>query len=472
MVTTQEHNHTNKIKRYGNFQGDQIPEYDAILNCVRCGMCLPHCPTYTELKVERHSPRGRAALIRSVADGTLQLSDNFADAVNVCLDCRACETACPSGVRIGYLIESARSQIQQNKKQNIIVRLFRHITLCWLFQRHWRLELVALPMRIYQKTGLRNWVKKLGVLKIFPKKLRFMEELAPDGLETPLRKTIPHEVAPVSDEHARVGYFLGCMMSIMFNKTTNATVTVLTRSGCRVVTPKEIRCCGAPLMSEGFKHKAIDMMKFNIDLFEKLDVDYIITDCAACGAALKEYEEIFEHDPEYKEKAKLFSEKAREITEFLAEWPHYVGPCEPKKDETVAYDEPCHLCHAQQIWDQPKKVIQSIPGITVEKLPEADWCCGSAGIYNITHHDMAMKILDRKLDHIAKLKANTLLTANPGCMLQLGWGVRTRKMNKDVKHVVEMLVGEGESFRNRETNGSTEKCPTCGRKPRPECVNK
>lgn len=460
------------LQQMGNFKGEQVPDYDRILNCVRCGMCLPHCPTYTELKVERASPRGRAALIRAVADGKLEITGNFSDQVNLCLDCRACETACPSGVHIGYLIESARSQVQQNlSRRNPIAVLIRKFLFEWLFQYHWRMELFALPMRLYQQIGLRTLLHKLGVLNLLPKRLRFMEALTPSGLTKPFRKTLPAEVPAMEDEKARVGYFLGCMMSIMFNKTTNSTVNVLTRSHCRVVTPKDIRCCGAPLMSEGFKHKALDMMKSNIDIFDRLDVDYIVTDCAACGAAIKEYVEIFEHDPEYAEKAKRFSAKCREITEFLGEWEHYVPP-EPDptlEKKRVIYDEPCHLCHAQQVWNQPKSLINSVPGVEFVKLPESEWCCGSAGVYNITHYDMAMKVLDRKMSNIEKTKADYLLTANPGCLLQLDFAVHDRKLPMQVKHVVEMIDHEGgEAWKKP----AEERCKTCGRKPRPECAEK
>lgn len=459
----------------GYFKGVQVPEYDQILTCIRCGMCLPHCPTYAELKVERASPRGRAALVRAVADGRLELSENFTDQMFLCLDCRACETACPSGVRIGYLIESARSQAEQNLPRNMFVRAFRYIMHCWLFMRHWRLELAALPLRIYQKTGFRTLVHKSGMLKLFPKRIQFMEALAPSNLKTPFRKSIPRVIPARDEEKARVGYFLGCMMSIMFNKTTNATINVLTRSGCTVITPKEIRCCGAPLMSEGFKHKAVELMRFNVDLFDQLKVDYIVTDCAACGAALKEYEEILEDEPEYREKAKRFSHKAREITEFLAEWPH-TAPVEKPPFETtkrVIYDEPCHLCHAQQVWEQPKKVIRSVPGIEFVKLPESEWCCGSAGIYNITHYDMAMKVLGRKMENIKKTGADIVLTANPGCLLQLSFGVKDNNLPMEVKHIVELLDDGTGCFHDGEAtaNSSGEKCPRCGRKARPECLS-
>ncbi|MEW6234665.1 MAG: (Fe-S)-binding protein [Candidatus Omnitrophota bacterium] len=425
----------------GYFEGVNIPDYDKILNCVRCGMCLPHCPTYTEMKIERASPRGRAALVRAVADGKLELSPNFANQMFLCLDCRACETACPSGVRIGYLIESARSQAEQNLRRNPITKLFRHFLFGWLFMRHWRLEWAAFPLRLYQKSGLRAFLRRIGIFKLLPSRLRMMEALTPDGLTAPFRKTLPDMVPAQGEEKARVGYFLGCMMSLLFNKTTTATIKVLTRSGCAVLTPKAIRCCGAPSMSEGFKHKAFKMMKFNIDLFATLNVDYIVTDCAACAAALKEYEEIFEDDEEYKEKSKTFSKKVREITEFLAAWPHYAGSTSSQPNRKVIYDEPCHLCHAQQVWEQPKKLIRETPGVELLKLPESEWCCGSAGLYNITHHGMAMKILDRKMNNIEKTGADLLVTANPGCLLQLGYGVRERGLKMEVKHVIELLEG-------------------------------
>ncbi|MBI1387374.1 MAG: 4Fe-4S dicluster domain-containing protein [bacterium] len=461
---TKQHNQPVKM---GFFEGPSVPDYDKILNCVRCGMCLPHCPTYSEMKVERASPRGRAALIRAVADGRLEINEGFSDQVFLCLDCRACETACPSGVRIGYLIESARSQVEQHKPQNPIARLMRSFIFNWLFMRHSRLELFSLPLRLYQQSGLQGMLYNTGLIRLLPKRLQFMESLTPKGLKTPFRKTLPDEVPAMGDEQARVGYFLGCMMSIMFNKTTNSTVNVLTRSGCRVVTPKNIRCCGAPLLSEGFKHKAVELMKDNIDTFEKLNVDYIVTDCAACGAAIKEYEEIFEHDDEYRDKAKRFSEKCREITEFLAEWPHYKAPLPVHDNLKVVYDEPCHLCHAQQVWKQPKKLIQETPGVEFITLPESEWCCGSAGVYNITHYQMAMKILDRKMDHVAETGAEVILTANPGCLLQLNYGVMQRKLPMQVKHVVELIDHEGSEEAWRKP--AEERCQTCGRKPRPEC---
>ncbi|MGC9327306.1 MAG: (Fe-S)-binding protein [Candidatus Hinthialibacter sp.] len=454
MNPSQNSHKENQLLKHGYFEGVNIPDYERILNCSRCGMCLPYCPTYRELKVERASPRGRAALIRSVADGRLELTQNFGEQVYLCLDCRACETACPSGVHIGYLIESARSQVEQNVRRNPFVRLLKEFLFGWLFLRHWRLETAALPLRLYQRSGLQKLFYSIGLLKLLPERLQFMEALAPQGLTTPFRHTLPEVVPARGEEKARVGYFLGCMMSMMFNKTTNSTINVLNRSACTVVTPKEIRCCGAPLLSEGYKKKAVDLMRFNIDLYDKLNVDYIVTDCAACAAACKEYKEIFEDDPEYRDKAKRFSEKVREITEFLAEWPYAAKVEKPPFDspKKVVYDEPCHLCHAQQVWEQPKQVIRSVPGVDLVDLPEADWCCGSAGLYNITHYDMAMKILDRKISNIKSTGADVVLTCNPGCLLQLDYGVRKKKLPMEVKHIIELL-NDGTGYTNGQAGG-------------------
>lgn len=441
----------------GYFSGIAVPTREALDRCIQCGMCLPHCPTYVELKVERASPRGRAALIRLAADGRMELNPSFSEQMNLCLDCRACETACPAGVRIGYLIESARSQVEQHMRRNPLIRLFRQFVFEWLFMRHERLEWAAWPLRVYQKSGLRSLVHRLRLNRLLPKTLRFMEELPPKDLKKPFRLRVPEVLPAHGPQHARAGYFLGCMMSLLFDKTTNATVEALRNGGCEVVTPRGVRCCGAPLMSEGFKHKAPDLMKFNIDLFEGLNVDYIVTDCAACGAALKEYAELFEDDPEYREKAERFSAKAREITEFLGNWEHFAGgempgpscKCggaeggcnEPRK---AVYDAPCHLCHARGVWDEPVRLARRAPGIELVPLKEADWCCGSAGLYNITHHDMAMRILERKMDHIESAGAKVVLTANPGCMLQLDYGARKRGLDVEVKHVVE-LFGTGQN---------------------------
>ena len=389
--------------------------------------------------MERATPRGRAALVRAVADGQLELNAAFMEQVYLCLDCRACETACPSGVRIGYLIESSRAQVEQHRVGNPLVKLIKDAAFGWLFMRQWRLELMGLGLRFYQGTGLKKLIQTSKIMNLFPSVFKFMEELPPTDLKTPLRKTLPPVLPAQGEEKTKVWYFLGCMMSIFFNKTTSATLNVLTRSGCTVISSPDVRCCGAPLLSEGYKEKSKQLMRENLDLFETMDVEYVVTDCAACAASLKEYAEILEDDPIYHEKAKKFSPKVREITEFLAEWPHYVPPKNELPNLTVTYDAPCHLCHAQQVWNPHKKLLSTVKGVKLVPLPESDWCCGSAGVYNITHHDMAMKILDKKMENVKKTGADIILTANPGCLLQIAYGARKNGMKAPVKHVIEML---------------------------------
>ncbi|MFH1737783.1 MAG: (Fe-S)-binding protein [bacterium] len=443
----------------GDFSGVDVPEYEAILNCMQCGMCLPHCPTYSLTKIERSSPRGRVALIRAVADGRLDLSEGVAKELFFCLDCRACETVCPASVRVGYLIEAGRSQVEQHRPRPIWQRALRRLVFENLFRYTPRLERLAFLLRIYQKMGLRRVVHESGMLNMLPPVFRFMEELTPDGIKRPLRRTVAEEIPPHDEEHARVGFFLGCMMSILFPDASRATVNLLAGSGCRVITPKSQLCCGAPLASEGYKSGVLDLARFNIDLFEKQNVDYIVTDCAACGCVLKEYEELFQDDPNYCERARVFSNKVRDISQFLAEWPHYREPRDghalrclcgshtkragDEKPLRIAYDEPCHLQHAQRITKQPNQLLRQIPGVTYVSLPESDWCCGSAGLYNISHFETSMQLLDRKMAQIERVSPDVLVTANPGCLLQLGYGVRKRNLPIRVLHLSEILAAAG-----------------------------
>ncbi len=439
------------------FAGVEVPDYEQILNCMRCGMCLPHCPTYSIARIERSSPRGRVALIRAVADGRLDLSDGFAGEVYYCLDCRACETACPAGVRVGSLIEAARSQVEERAHRGFWERLVRRYVFGYLFNYTPRLERVALPLRLYQKTGLRRVVQESGGLNMLPPVLRFMEAILPDKLEKPLIRQIPEEIPAEGKEHARVGFFLGCMMSILFSRASRATIRLLAGSGCRVITPKEQRCCGAPLASEGYKQNVADLARFNITLFEHYDLDYVVTDCAACGCVLKEYAELLEDDPEFAERARTFSTKVRDISEFLAHWPYYREPKRKsysirrfrsqksdvnengEKDIRIAYDQPCHLQHGQGISKEPQDLLRQIPGVDYVDLPESDWCCGGAGLYNITHHAASMQILERKMRHIENISPDVLVTGNPGCLLQLSYGVKKCGLSVCVCHPSELL---------------------------------
>ncbi len=305
-----------------------------------------------------------------------------------------------------------------------------------------RLEWLMLPVALYQRLGLQWLVRKTRVLRwALPKRLKllaFMEELLPERIPLrSLRKRIATVVPPQGEKRYRVGFFLGCIMSTVFAETSQATVRVLSENGCEVITPKTQKCCGAPHAEEGDFEAVRRFAKENIALFERYNVDYIICDCAACGAQTKEYAELLSDDPQWRERAAGFSGKVRDIMQFLGEIP--LNQPKAVLEKRVSYHEACHLCHAQKIRDEPVRVLESVPGISLSPLKESDMCCGSAGVYNITHNERSMLILDRKMANIEATDAEIVLAGNPGCVLQLDYGRRTAGSDKPVLHPVQIL---------------------------------
>jgi len=417
------------------------PDYENALACVRCGLCLSVCPTYTTEHTEVQSPRGRVALIRAVDEGRLSLaSPGFKEHMYHCLDCRACQTICPSGVKVGELVLAARSEIDRREPMPWLERLLKRLILQWVLLRPERVELATLPLLWYQKLGLQRLVRASGLLRKLPRglsRLRVMEDLLPELPERPLRAELA-EVTPARDgRRYRVGFFLGCVMNVVYAEASRATVNVLTENGCEVVTPKSQRCCGAPHAAEGDSRTLRELAKHNVDLFESWQLDYVVADCAACAAQTKEYAHLLRDEPAYRERAVAFSRKVRDISELLAEIPF--KPPEGGVPIRVTYHEACHLCHAQGVRRQPRMVINRIPGVELVEMKESDWCCGSAGIYNITHPERAKQILDRKVANIAATDADAVLTGNPGCLLQLAAGVRQAGLKTKVLHPTQVL---------------------------------
>jgi len=412
------------------------PSYDRILGCIHCGLCLPKCPTYSVLGVEADSPRGRVYLIKSVADGVLPINEKFVEHMYMCLDCRACETACPSGVHFGEIMEAARGQIERNWKRSFLERFLRDAVFKGLFPYPKRLKLFAALLRFYQQSGLQSWVRRSGLLRVLPGNLEQMEQMLPP-LPAPGKDL--EEVTPAKGEKRyRVGFISGCVMNFMFPSINRATVKVLTENGCEVVTPRYQTCCGALNLHSGVREVAKQMARKNIDVFERAQVDYILINAAGCGSTLKEYGILLERDPTYAEKAKAFSRKMRDISEFLVEISFKKPTREIRK--RVAYDDPCHLIHGQKISQPPRMLLQSIPGLELVEIKESDWCCGSAGIYNITHPEMSMKLLERKMANILATGAEVIATGNPGCILQIRLGVQKYGMPAEVLHPVELLA--------------------------------
>lgn len=423
------------------FTDVDAPDYDNVLACIRCGLCLSVCPTYNTDHLEVQSPRGRVALIRAVDEGRLPLeSPGFKDHMYHCLDCRACQTICPSGVKVGELVVAARAEIDKNEPQPWLERLLKRVILRWLLLRPERVEWAMKPVRLYQRIGLQRLVRASRLLGRLPGRLGvlgFMDELLPRLPGRPLRRELA-EVTPARGERRyRVGFFLGCVMNVVYAEVSRATVNVLTENGCEVVTPKAQRCCGAPHAAEGDARTLRDLARHNVDLFERWELDYVVADCAACAAQTKEYAHLLRDEPEYRDRAIAFSRKVRDITELLAEIP--LKPPTGSVPVRVTYHEACHLCHAQGVKRQPRKVINQIPGIEFVELKESDWCCGSAGIYNLTHPERAAKILERKLKNIATTEADVVLTGNPGCLLQLEAGVRRSGIKAKVLHPTQLL---------------------------------
>jgi glycolate oxidase iron-sulfur subunit len=351
-----------------------------------------------------------------------------------CLDCRACQTVCPSGVRVGEQVLRMRTMIERRRSQPWLKRF----VLEQVMTRPNLLEASMWPLRFYQWLGIQKLVRATGLLRLFPPALQNMERLLPPLPRTPLRRALPEVTPAVGQRQYRVGFFLGCVMSLVFAKTSAKTVRVLSENGCEVVLPKAQKCCGAPHAGEGDTDTLKRLAKHNVDLFLGYDLDYIVADCAACSAQTKEYADLLRDDPVYAERAHQFAAKVRDVTELLAEIPLREPLAEVRRK--VTYHEACHLCHAQGVSRQPRKLLNAVPGVSMVELREATWCCGSAGVYNLTHPERAGEILERKMQNIAATGADTVAAANPGCLLQLMAGARERGMDVEVVHPIDLIA--------------------------------
>lgn len=420
----------------GNFKAKDAPGYEGVLQCMRCGFCLPTCPTYALTNRERSSPRGRVALARAVAEQKLEFTEAVRDEAFFCLDCRACTTACPSGVHAGEIMETCRAQANAFYPLSGMQKGLREFVLQKMVPSPDLLQTSMLPARLYQKLGIQWLVRHSHLLKLGPKWMEKAEGMMPQ-LDKPLRPQLPELVPAQGAKRGRVGFFLGCVMTLMYPGVSKQTVRVLSHQGFDVMTPKNQKCCGAPHMTEGDRDTARHLASENLDLFMDLGVDYIVTDCAGCGSALKEYEEILEGRADHGRLAD-FRAKVRDISEFIAEVGMRTEGLQPV-NVSVTYHEPCHLCHAQGISAQPRKILKSIPGVELREMNESSWCCGSAATWGLKFQEDSQQVLDRKLGNVKATGADFLVTANPGCHLQLAWGVRQAGMQQDVLHIMELL---------------------------------
>ena len=425
----------------------EAPRWKDYSKCIHCGLCLNACPTYRELGLEMDSPRGRIFQMIQVEQGRLPLGETFVKHIDLCLDCRACETACPSGVEYGKLVEAARGQIEQYYQRPFGARLLRKIFFHDILPFRHRLEWAGKLLRAYQKSGLERAVLSSGVLKLFPGRMASVARLSP-RMENPFFTGRLGTVIPaVGVRKYRVAFFAGCIAQLSFARLNDATVRVLARNGCEVVIPKEQGCCGALHVHAGIRNLARQLARQNIQTFLPGATkggdgfDAIITNAAGCGSVLKEYPLLFEEEgKDLHEPATMFSSKLKDVTEFLAaiDFNRDFGVMKAR----ATYQDPCHLLHAQRVKAAPRKLLAAVPGIELIELKEVDVCCGSAGIYNVAHNEMSEALLDKKMRQIDATGAELILTANPGCLLQLRAGVAQSGdggKGRRVMHVVELL---------------------------------
>ena len=434
------------------FQETDAPSPADLYRCVHCGLCLSACPTYSVLGIETESPRGRIALMKAVNEGRLGISQRVVSHWEMCLQCRACEAVCPSGVPYGRIMEYTRAQVLSQDKQGDNLKRISRLFLRAALPHPRRLRLGGHLIRAYQRWGIQALLRKSGLLRLLPSHLAQLEAQLPRmGREFfgPSKQVFPARLRPggkiplgpplqrgVKGDFT-VGLLSGCVMPLMQGASMFATVRTLTRNGCNVVVPVGQGCCGGLNLHSGDLENSRRMARRNIDIFLETGVDRIVTSSAGCGSTMKEYDELLRHDPQYADKARRFSELTQDITEFLASLP--LDPPRARLDRRVTYQDPCHLAHAQRITAAPRTILRAIPGVQLVEMEQSSMCCGSAGYYSMVQPDLAGKILERKLGNIRATGAEEIITANPGCMAQLEAGLRQAGMDGAVRHVVDIL---------------------------------
>ena len=436
-------------------------DYSVLQQCMHCGMCLPTCPTYDATGRERNSPRGRIALMRAIADGDLEVSPTFAAEMSYCLGCLACQTACPAGVNYGVLFETARADIQvaavdRSRKR----RFWRAVTLRFLFMQPAMLRLAGRLLRLYQRSGLESWARRAGLIRLLPSDLQRLEPQAPAVAARFSNQLIAPYEAPDGDVRYRVALLTGCVQDLVFPDVNRDTADVLLANGCAVDTPAAQPCCGSLHAHNGELDLSAELARRLIDLIPPDRYDAIITNAGGCGSHLRHYAPLLADEPRYRDKARLWDSKVRDIQEWLVEIGCRAPGAAPfDTPVTVTYHESCHLVHGQKITRQPRTLLRSIPGMTLVELPESSWCCGSAGIYALTQPEQAEALLKRKVGHIDSTRAAIVATANPGCHLQIARGLKDAGADVQVMHPVSLLA---RAYRAEKLPASSSQLPAIG----------
>lgn len=396
--------------------------------CVHCGFCLATCPSYLEVGQEMDSPRGRIYLMKAALHQRASLSADIVAHFDTCLGCLACETACPSGVQYGPLIEQTRAVIEQHAPRTISDRWFRHL-LFWVLPYPGRLRFLALPMK------LATLIKRQPtLLALLPQRLRALAQLAPESAPA---DEVAERTPAVGPPRARIGVVTGCVQRVFFGEVNAATVRVLAAEGCDVVAPRAQGCCGALALHAGTRERAKEFARQLIAVFEQNPVNHIAINAAGCGSTMKEYGELLHDDPAWASRARAFAAKVRDVTEILAD----LAPRAPRHPvrARIAYHDACHLAHGQGVRSQPRQILDAIPGVELVPIGESDVCCGSAGIFNLVQPEMASSLGRRKAEQLAAANADLVVTSNPGCILQIRASSPSNQQAPPVMHIVEVI---------------------------------
>ncbi len=418
------------------FEGPDAPQESELYKCVHCGFCLQACPTYVETGLEAESPRGRIALMKAVNEGRIGITDTVMRHWDLCIQCRACEVACPSGVPYGNLIEATMQQVADRRKPGYVNGKIAKLALKRLLPNQGFLAMVVGAMRLYQRIGLQTVIRKSGLLKLLPGNMGELEDSMPE-LPSEVFKAQGQVYKAQGERKARVALLSGCVMPLIHGPQMDAVVRVLTRNGCEVVVTKAQACCGAINSHVGDLETTRKLARRNIDAFLADGVDYVVVASAGCGSRMKEYGHLLRNDRVYADKAAAFSAKVQDIHELLATLP--IVPPRGHLPYRVTYQDSCHLSNAQRITAAPRQLLRSIPGIEFVELSNADKCCGAGGTYTITERDFSMRVLGTKINAVRETKANVIATANPGCMMQLQYGAQRDGMSVEVKYITDLL---------------------------------
>ncbi len=413
-----------------------LPSEDVYSQCIHCGLCLPVCPTYELTKMERSSPRGRIRLIKAVAENKLSISKVFVDEMNFCLDCQACQSACPAGVKYGSLLEASRAETEKYNKP--LVRILKKLVLKYILASNKMLRIAAKFLYLYQASGLKKLFVKLGILKLVSKKLADIHELSP-GISSKFSDEIINEIELAEGkEKTKLAFHVGCIMNVMFADVNCDTVNLLKKINCTIYTPAKQVCCGSLQAHNGDIETAIKLAEKNILTFDKYDYEFLISNSAGCGAFMKEYKNLFWQNSNLYKMAEKFSKKVLDLSEFVIN--NKVVRFEDNSGKIVTYHDACHLVHSQKIFEQPRELIKSTKGCKFIEMPHASDCCGSAGIYNILNYTDSMKVLEKKIDNLKIVNPDLIITGNPGCIAQLNFGIKNKSLNYEVIHLATYLL--------------------------------